>query len=875
MAIAPDLVVPLTPNSQGRTPIGKAVGRKIYVHVNAINTGSEIDTLLMDRLATAETLVGIRRGKDFNLVRLDLATGEMALLNYPSFFDEPFPTLMESWRLDPLSGAVSHRTYADSLNPPILHRKELLLPENDPRREVYSVLTAACESVGLFDDPRRIGYKRQWEHLVREKGYRIAGNELVPIGNDEAEEGDIGEEQAPLYSGWRAARHLTALVRYGFSAPVQTLARYGFLDGSNTLFDYGCGRGDDVRGLVENGITASGWDPYHAPDNPITSADIVNLGFVINVIEDFNERLEALTRAFSLAEQLLVVSVMLANQNDVQGEYFRDGILTKRRTFQKYFTQAEIKYFIETTLDEDAIPVAPGVLYIFRDKDVEQRFLVNRYRSQGNRLRAPTERERVSIVRSRRDRAAEKYEAYREPLEQLWSLWLSLGRKPDKDEVESLIGLIEGFGSLNKALRFVENCKEPSEIERAEKVRIADLEVYFSLDQFERRKPYKQLEPGLQRDIKYFFGDYRTAKTMGFELLAQIADVKAIDDACRRAAEHGLGWLEEGKSLQLHVSMVEQLPPLLRVYVGCAAVLYGDYHNADLVKIHIGSGKVSLMRYEDFEEQALPRMIERVKIKLREQDIDYFAYGEEYEPPFLYRKSRYINEEFPNYPEQVSFEEALENLGLLDFSGYGPKPDVFAKRIAKKRWTVDGFELARSMTIPDLDDPCGQYLSFRQLIECGETQARTGLPNLPKRAESYNALFDLATQVLDPVIDYFGMIRLTYGFCSPELSKEIPGRIDPKLDQHTSNELNRRGNPICDRLGAAADFLVEDESMLEVAQWVVSNTPFDRLYFYGYEKPIHVSFGPNHDRQIVQMAVGKAGRLIPRVTSSAEFLALT
>ena len=122
------------------------------------------------------------------------------------------------------------------------------------------------------------------------------------------------------------------------------------------------------------------------------------------------------------------------------------------------------------------------------------------------------------------------------------------------------------------------------------------------------------------------------------------------------------------------MSLVEQLPPLLRVYVGCAAVLYGDYRNADLVKIHIGSGKVSLMRYDDFEGKALPRMVERVKIKLREQDIDYFAYGEEYEPPFLYRKSRYINEEFPNYPEQVAFDEALEGLGLFDFSGYGPRP---------------------------------------------------------------------------------------------------------------------------------------------------------------------------------------------------------
>ena len=102
----------------------------------------------------------------------------------------------------------------------------------------------------------------------------------MPIGNDEAGESAAGEDQGPLHANWEAARHLTALVRYGFSAPVQMPARYGFLDGSNSLFDYSRGRGDDVRGLVENGITVSGWDPYHARNNPIASADIFNLSFV-------------------------------------------------------------------------------------------------------------------------------------------------------------------------------------------------------------------------------------------------------------------------------------------------------------------------------------------------------------------------------------------------------------------------------------------------------------------------------------------------------------------------------------------------------------------------------------------------------------------
>ncbi len=848
----------------------KVVGGSTYLTVDVL---PYLDGERAVRVQEAELLAQVKRHDQFNLVRIDDTGQSIALLNYPEFVDDPFPSLQESWLVDLNCSTVSYRTYADSLNPPILHRKELLLQPDDPCREAYAELTRTAESIGLFDDPKRIGYQRQWLALIREKGYRIEGHSLVPIGNDESLE-DGEADLAPLHADWEASRHLTALVRYGFSAPVQSLARYGFLDGSHRLFDYGCGRGDDVRGLSENGLSAMGWDPYFAPDNTISSADIVNLGFVINVIEDFDERVEALTRAWSLAERVLVVSVMLENQNEPRGQRFRDGVMTLRGTFQKYFTQSGIKTFLEQVLDEEPIPVAPGVLYLFRDKDMEQRFLMDRYRSKHNRLRTPSTQQRERPKKQRRDRVAERYEAYREPLERLWAQWLLLGRKPDKSEVEDLVTLTEGFGSAPKALRFLERRNGLAEIEQAASRRVNDLEVYFALDQFERRRPYKHLERGLQRDIKSFFGDYRSAQASARELLFTIADTQTIEQACQHAAEHGLGRLEEGESLQLHASMIEQLPPLLRIYLGCAAVLYGDYQNADLVKVHIRSGKVSLMRFDAFEGKALPQMIERVKIKLREQEIDYFAYGEEYKPPFLYRKSRYINEEFSNYPEQVAFEEALERIELFDLSGYGPMPSEFLQTLEKNRLAIDKFALVPATTIPDLDTSCGQYITYRQLIECGETQARTGLPNLPKQAESYNALHALAVQVLDPVVDYFGMIHLTYGFCSPALAREIRGRISPKLDQHASHELNRLGNPVCQRLGAAVDFIVEDENMLDVAQWLVANTPFDRLYFYGDGNPVHVSFGPNHDRQIVRMAPRMSGRLVPQVVSSAAFLAL-
>jgi hypothetical protein len=854
----------------------KTVGGRTYVHVDALPL---LDADTAERVRQAERLAGVERLTDFNLVRLDDTGPAVALLNYPDFADDPFPALRESRLVDLDAGTLSYRTYADSLNPPILHRKELFLPPEHPRRAEYSALTAACESVGLFDDPRRIGYRRQWLALIRERGYRLDGHALLPLGNDDpdATPADTEETSAKLQPGWQAARHLTALTRYGFSAPIQSLARHGFLDGRYRLFDYGCGRGDDVRGLIENGLDAAGWDPYHAPDRPIQAADIVNLGFVINVIEDFDERLEALTRAWSLAERLLVVSVMLANQNDPRGTRFRDGVMTQRGTFQKYFTQSEIKAFLDQVLDEEAIAVAPGVLYVFRDKDAEQRFLVDRYRRRRQPLRAPTPRPRVPSEREPRARTR--------PGRRTRGRLARTARTPVDTVAQSGTPARKVRGRRRSA-RPDRRLQLPGQGVALPRIAPRPRRTRTGRTRPTRRSaglsgpatvrappPYRHLERGLQQDIKHFFGDYAAARAEAAEWLFRIADIGAIEDACRTAAEQGLGWLDPGRSLQLHASLVERLPPLLRLYVGAAAVLYGDCQYADLIKIHIASGKVSLMRYDDFEGQALPRLVERVKIRLRDLDIDYFAYGEDYEPPFLYRKSRYINEEFERYPEQLAFDQALDDLQLFDLDGYGPPPGQFLETLARRRRTVEGFELIRPRTPPALDDPCGRFLTFRQLIECGETQAQTGLANLPRRPESYDALLELAEQVLDPVIEYFGMIRLTYGFCSPELARRIPGRIDPKRDQHAAHELNRLGRPVCERLGAAADFIVEDESMLEVAQWIVANTPFDRLYVYGDDQPIHVSHGPNRDRQIVRMTASPSGRLVPRVVPAPTFLA--
>lgn len=839
---------------------GKFVHSSRYLHIKAFDSLSLAD---LELIANAEKLAQVTKGINYNVVRISENKESISLLHYPGFFDQPFPKLNASWRVE-LHGAgrIHHRSYADSLNPPILHRKELLLPPDHKEILKFQTLTNTAETLGLFDDPSRIGFQNQWEKLIAEKGYRLFDCEFVPLGNDFSE---LGNESSTSSSD-EVQRYLTALVRYGFSAPIQMLARFGFLDGSRSVFDYGCGRGDDLRGLQENGIQALGWDPHFAPENQKKLSNIVNLGFVINVIEDFNERIEALQGAYSLAQELLVVSVMLTNQYVVKGKPLYDGILTTRGTFQKFYTPSELKIFIEQNLHEESIPVAPGIFFIFKDKDAEQRFLVSKSRSRSNLLRATCQVRRASKP-SKIEKDLARYTEHKTLLDSLWKQWLESGREPDRGEIKNLPQLLEAFSSLSKALRFLRSQKDDTILETARKLRQDDLLVYFALGMFERRKTYRHLDPQLQRDIKALFADYESAQLAARDLLFQISEPECIDAACLEAASKGLGWYIEGESLQLHSSLVERLSPILRIYIGCGTTLYGDIKSADIVKIHIRSGKLTLMQFDNFHGEPLPRMTNRVKILFHRQEFHLFEYGEEFEPPYLYLKSRFMNEEMDGYSEQATFDNQLEALNLFDFSNYGPEPKDFDEKLYLARWEIDGLCLIRSKKIPNHETPCGKYFTYRDFIECGEAQAKTGLANLPKVADSYTAIYELTTNILDPVIDYFGMIKLTYGFCSEELAKEISGRISPDLDQHAAHEKKRNGKFICERLGAACDFVIEDENMEEVVAWVCKNTNFDRIYFYDSGSPIHVSWSPESSRQMTRMKLSSNGKRIPRTVT--------
>lgn len=849
------------------TLAGKQVGFRTYLPADSTTLKSSAQAAIDQ----ARTLASKRGVVSFNVVRIEQDESEVALLDYPQLGHDPFPSLSSSWRVHLATSFVTYRNYSQSLNPPILHRSELLLPDGHENKERLRILTAECEALGLFSNPSIIGFKKQWETLIGEKGYALSGLSLVPLGNVTGVGADDTVDSYPP-EPLSIFRHRTALSRVTLSAPVQCLIRDGLLTTSAAFFDYGCGRGDDIATLRTNGFTAEGWDPHFCPETESTPAQVVNLGFVINVIEDLEERIEALKRAFSLASHVLAVGVMLASSGpSTGGRCYRDGVVTSRGTFQKYFTQAELQQFLESVLDVDAYPAAPGICYVFKDRLLEQTYLLRKSGDHSRIARArlaAVSKLRPQQPRSSRAVAAVESEEALAYLARLWSTCLELGRPPEIEEFPDVETARRLFRSPNRAITTALSRNDPEALARAGKGRRDEILVMLALQHFGRRRQFTELEDRLRRDIKTFFGSFRIADAKAHELLFSVHDTSVIAAACIEAASLGLGWLEPEHSIQLHTSLVPRLPAPLRVYISCATALAGSLSGYDLVKAHMRSGKVTLMSFDDFAGAPLPKLSSRIKVRLRDQDFDTFEYGNEQPSPLLYNKSRYINEEYPCYAEQLAFDEALEELKIVNLDGYGPPAAEFYQRLFDGRREIDGFVLKRSSVSPDLDSRCGKIFTYRELIECGETWNRTRINNVPQSPESYNALHDLATQILDPVVEYFGAIKLTYGFASSALTKQIRKNIAPKLDQHAACELDRKGHAICPRLGAAVDFLVEFEDMVEVARWINVNCAFDRLYVYGSDQPLHVSIGPARSRECYLMRTAGNRRIPKRIELS-------
>ena len=608
--------------------VGKKLPDAIYIHDSTLPQ-------LPDKLRNVNLAIGkalkIPR-EHWNLIKLSRKQFSLSLLHYPTFEEESYPSLKQSVTVD--LQKLSHKVtdYSNYDNPPILHRKETMVLPDHPQYEEFKQITEEGEQAGLYESSRHIGFKASWEALINAHGYelldgRLFRNSALLLNKDDK----------------KIERDKTAIVRHELSAPMKVLAKHGFLEGQYSIFDYGCGRGDDLRELEAHGLDVLGWDPNFLPDADKVNADLVNIGFVINVIEERNERMEAIQGAWALTDKLLVISAMLANESYLaKFTPYKDGIITSRNTFQKYFTQSELKMFIELSLDEAAIAVAPGVYFVFKDKYLEQDYLQNRHK------RTRTWEQKSKPIDIKEANTQLLFTKHGELFEEYWKTCLLLGRAPAKDEFSKADELIELVGTMKKAFRLCLNFYGSDDFNIAQQMRTEDLLVYFAVGHFGQRKAYKYQPEQTKRDIKAFFDTNKNAQTLAKELLFQIADVEMIEAECLEAHKtlpKSVLAEEYGKphSLTFHKQYLDLLSPLLRVYVSSALQLYGELEDIQLIKIHINSGKLTLLGYDNFEESNAPTLKERVKIKMADQDVDFFDYHlNEHSAPVLENKNEFV-----------------------------------------------------------------------------------------------------------------------------------------------------------------------------------------------------------------------------------------
>lgn len=471
----------------------------------------------------------------------------------------------------------------------------------------------------------------------------------------------------------RVARHKTAIRRYKLSRPLATAETHGLLRPELSVLDYGCGRGEDVSLLQKNGLKAEGWDPYFRPNGPLEPADVVNLGYVLNVIEKPAERSETLRKAYALAVRTLVIAVRVDQSLD-KGIPFEDGLITTRGAFQKIYTQSEFRQFIGETLGIRPHVAGLGVAYAFKARDEEERFISD----TAFRRTVSYRRDAVEEFAATSDGAA------------LIERVRQIGRLPLEKEFDGYVALEEVFGSRARITGLVSRAVHPETLGDVQKQRRNELLVALAMIRLQGAKPmrFKALPHDVQADIKSLWTSYQQSLKESEMFLFGMGNPTIVKTA--------IDSVRFGKKLPedfyFHTSQEPLLPPLLRLITFAARQIVGDVE-CDLIKISTDGRKVSFLRYADFDSVPHPALSYSMKVYLPKASHSFRDYSDSRNPPLLHRKEVFLDELHPEYHRCAQLTEQEEAFGLLSRSDIGLRNGWLAA-LAEKGVAENGYELS-------------------------------------------------------------------------------------------------------------------------------------------------------------------------------------
>ncbi len=158
-----------------RKIVGRKLGNMHYIHRSAISYLND------DQKKTLKKAIDITTLDDWNLVKIAKDLTTVSLLNYENFDSVLFPCLLEATIVNLKNSSFKYIDYQSRKNPPVLHRKELMLAPDDPRVPVFAKTTTFCEDRNLFDRASYIGTKLKWEERLLQHGYIIKDQTILPI----------------------------------------------------------------------------------------------------------------------------------------------------------------------------------------------------------------------------------------------------------------------------------------------------------------------------------------------------------------------------------------------------------------------------------------------------------------------------------------------------------------------------------------------------------------------------------------------------------------------------------------------------------------------------------------------------------------------
>jgi DNA phosphorothioation-associated putative methyltransferase len=142
---------------------GKIIGGFMYAHKSALPFLSQKYSQSLNK-----SLQLFNDFKLWNVVKFNLKDDtKLSFLEYGSFEENEFPCLIQSCQVDNKTQTIKIRKHSTS-NPPVLHRKELLMRPDHPALAKFQNLTLQLESLGAFKNIVKLGTKTRWEDELSE-----------------------------------------------------------------------------------------------------------------------------------------------------------------------------------------------------------------------------------------------------------------------------------------------------------------------------------------------------------------------------------------------------------------------------------------------------------------------------------------------------------------------------------------------------------------------------------------------------------------------------------------------------------------------------------------------------------------------------------